>query len=136
MIHVYTDGASAGNPGPSGAGLVFIKDGEAQEFRFHLGDKTNHEAEFAAVDIALELCLQKEWQQVSVRTDSKLVSDSIEKAHVKTKAYAGYLCSILDKIAQLELFLLCGCQANKTKKPMNLHAWPFVNQSGYFDNDC
>ncbi|MCR1288617.1 RNase H family protein [Shouchella clausii] len=116
MIHVYTDGASAGNPGPSGAGLVFIKDGEAQEFRFHLGDKTNHEAEFAAVDIALELCLQKEWQQVAVRTDSKLVSDSIEKGHVKTKAYAGYLCSILDKIAQLELFFIMWVPSKQNKK--------------------
>lgn len=116
MIHVYTDGASAGNPGPSGAGLVFIKDGEAQEFRFHLGDKTNHEAEFAAVDIALEICLQKEGQQVAVRTDSKLVSDSIEKGHVKTKAYAGYLCSILDKIAQLELFFIMWVPSKQNKK--------------------
>ncbi|MFB4261277.1 RNase H family protein [Shouchella clausii] len=116
MIHVYTDGASAGNPGPSGAGLVFLKDGEAQEFRFHLGDKTNHEAEFAAVDIALEICLQKEWQQVAVRTDSKLVSDSIEKGHVKTKAYAGYLCSILDKIAQLELFFIMWVPSKQNKK--------------------
>lgn len=116
MIHVYTDGASAGNPGPSGAGLVFLKDGEAQEFRFHLGDKTNHEAEFAAVDIALEICLQKEWQQVAVRTDSKLVSDSIEKGHVKTKAYAGYLCSILDKIAQLELFFIMWVPSKQSKK--------------------
>ncbi|MCM3549472.1 RNase H family protein [Shouchella clausii] len=116
MIHVYTDGASAGNPGPSGAGLVFLKDGEAQEFRFHLGDKTNHEAEFVAVDIALEICLQKEWQQVAVRTDSKLVSDSIEKGHVKTKAYAGYLCSILDKIAQLELFFIMWVPSKQNKK--------------------
>ncbi|AST97757.1 ribonuclease HI [Shouchella clausii] len=116
MIHVYTDGASAGNPGPSGAGLVFLKDGEAQEFRFHLGDKTNHEAEFAAVDIALEICLQKEGQQVAVRTDSKLVSDSIEKGHVKTKAYAGYLCSILDKIAQLELFFIMWVPSKQNKK--------------------
>lgn len=116
MIHVYTDGASAGNPGPSGAGLVFLKDGEAQEFRFHLGDKTNHEAEFAAVDIALEICLQKEWQQAAVRTDSKLVSDSIEKGHVKTKAYAGYLYSILDKIAQLELFFIMWVPSKQNKK--------------------
>lgn len=116
MIHVYTDGASAGNPGPSGAGLVFLKDGAAQEFRFHLGDKTNHEAEFAAVDIALDICLQKDWQQVSVRTDSKLVSDSIEKRHVKTEAYTGYLCSILDKIAQLELFFIMWVPSKQNKK--------------------
>ena len=56
-IIIYTDGGSRGNPGPSGAGIVFCnEEGEIfKKYSFYLGDKmTNNEAEYLAVILALK----------------------------------------------------------------------------------
>lgn len=37
MYEVYIDGASAGNPGPSGAGIFMKKDGEVEQYSIPLG---------------------------------------------------------------------------------------------------
>jgi len=53
VIHVYTDGASSGNPGPSGIG-VFLQFGEHEkEISEHIGESTNNIAELEAIRVAL-----------------------------------------------------------------------------------
>ncbi|MBW9234842.1 ribonuclease HI, partial [Leptospira santarosai] len=54
MLEVYIDGASAGNPGPSGIG-IFIK-GEGHQLRFseYVGIYDNHTTEFIALLRGLE----------------------------------------------------------------------------------
>lgn len=117
MIHLYTDGASAGDPGLSGAGIVIVQnDGHVNEHRYHLGEMTNHEAEFAALNIALSLCLDKGFKHVSVRTDSKLVSDCIDKRYVKNKLFATYLTEVLEKIDAFELFFIKWVPSKQNKK--------------------
>ena len=59
LIEVYIDGASAGNPGPSGAGIFIKGQGTADKYSIPLGIMSNHEAEYHAFIIALEICLQK-----------------------------------------------------------------------------
>jgi ribonuclease HI len=52
-IHVWTDGACSGNPGPAGIGVVII-DGEARkEIGEYIGDATNQVAELKAVEHGL-----------------------------------------------------------------------------------
>jgi ribonuclease HI len=47
---LYVDGASRNNPGPSGAGIVLMKNGKTELKKgFFLGTKTNNEAEYLAV---------------------------------------------------------------------------------------
>ncbi|WP_078391088.1 ribonuclease HI family protein [Shouchella patagoniensis] len=117
MIHLYTDGASAGDPGVSGAGIVIVQnDGHVSEHRYHLGEMTNHEAEFAALNIALSLCLDKGFKHVSARTDSKLVSDCIDKRYVKNKLFATYLTEVLEKIDAFELFFIKWVPSKQNKK--------------------
>jgi ribonuclease HI len=57
---VYIDGASRGNPGPSGIGVVVL-DEEGKVLREHyefLGSSyTNNQSEYAALIKALEICL-------------------------------------------------------------------------------
>lgn len=49
-IHVWTDGACSGNPGPAGLGVVVIGDGPGQrEISEYLGDATNNIAELTAI---------------------------------------------------------------------------------------
>jgi ribonuclease HI len=49
-IHVWTDGACSGNPGPAGLGVVVVGDGAAQrEISEYLGQATNNIAELTAI---------------------------------------------------------------------------------------
>ena len=53
-IAVYTDGASLGNPGPAGVGVVIKKEDSIKEISEYIGSTTNNVAELTAVLRALE----------------------------------------------------------------------------------
>lgn len=54
-VKVYFDGASRNNPGPAGAGALIKKQNRTLgKFYRYLGKKTNNEAEYWAVIVALE----------------------------------------------------------------------------------
>ena len=82
-IIVYTDGSSRGNPGPGGYGIVMQKYGTAYYKEFSEGYRktTNNRMELLAVIVALEK-IKKENLLVHVYTDSRYVSDSVEKKWV------------------------------------------------------
>jgi ribonuclease HI len=69
VVEVFCDGASRGNPGISGAGVVIsgLSD-NGNEVEKHLsvflGTKTNNEAEYLALLLALKLILQIKEQQL------------------------------------------------------------------------
>lgn len=97
MIEIYTDGASSGNPGMSGAGIYIKAYGIDYSFAIPLGICTNHEAEFYAVIKALEICKDKfPGDILSFRSDSKIVVDTIEKDYTNNKAFQ----PLLEKIRQ------------------------------------
>lgn len=108
MIEVYIDGASAGNPGPSGAGIFIKGNGTAEKFSLPLGMMSNHEAEYHAFIKALELCLEKGYSHsvVSFRTDSELVNKAVEKEFAKNKLYAPLLEQALKLTKQFDLFFM------------------------------
>jgi ribonuclease HI len=108
MIEVYIDGASAGNPGPSGAGIFIKGNGTAEKFSIPLGILSNHEAEYHAFIKALELCLEKGFSHcvVSFRTDSELVNKAVEKEFAKNKLYAPLLEQALQLSKQFDLFFM------------------------------
>jgi ribonuclease HI len=53
-IHVWTDGACTGNPGPAGLGVVIINGTEREEISEYLGEGTNNIAELTAILRGLE----------------------------------------------------------------------------------
>lgn len=108
MIEVYIDGASAGNPGPSGAGIFIKGNGKAEKFSIPLGIMSNHEAEYHAFIKALEVCLEKGYSHsvVSFRTDSELVNNAVEKEFAKNKLYAPLLEQALQLSRQFDLFFM------------------------------
>jgi len=71
-IHVYTDGASAGNPGPAGIGVLLQYGPHEREISRYLGSATNNIAELMAVKIALESIKRKD-MAVRLYTDSSYV---------------------------------------------------------------
>lgn len=59
--HLYVDGASRGNPGQAGAG-IYIRTSDKKvilQKGFHLGNKTNNQAEYLALALALFLLHEK-----------------------------------------------------------------------------
>ncbi|UOK56786.1 reverse transcriptase-like protein [Bacillus sp. OVS6] len=106
MIEVYVDGASAGDPGPSGAGIFIKGHGKGEKFSVPLGIMTNHEAEYHALIKSLEICLEKGFSIISVRTDSQLVERAVEKEYVKNPAFVPLLEKVLGLKNQFELFFI------------------------------
>ncbi|MBV7508024.1 reverse transcriptase-like protein [Bacillus sp. sid0103] len=108
MIEVYIDGASAGNPGPSGAGIFIKGNGITEKYSIPLGNMSNHEAEYHAFIKALEICLEKGFQEsvLSFRTDSQLVNQAVEKEFVKNKLYTPLLEQALQLSKQIPLFFM------------------------------
>ena len=82
-IIIYTDGASINNPGPSGAGFVININKEKKEYSIPLGVKTNNQAEYMAVILAikkLKQLLGKERikkARIQVYSDSQLLIEQI-----------------------------------------------------------
>ena len=81
MITIYTDGASRGNPGPGGYGVVMISGSHRKELSQGFRLTTNNRMELLSVIVALE-ALKKEGSPVTVYSDSKYVVDSVEKGWV------------------------------------------------------
>lgn len=70
---VYIDGASRNNPGKAGAGIVLKKDGQNVAIEgFYLGVKTNNQAEYLALLLALYFVNKYATSQDVIR----IVSDS------------------------------------------------------------
>lgn len=74
-IHVYTDGASRGNPGPAAIGIVVCDayDRLLEEKRASIGRATNNEAEYQAVIRGLEASHNHTRQKVVCYSDSQLL---------------------------------------------------------------
>jgi ribonuclease HI len=68
-IHIYTDGASSGNPGPSGIGVVLQYGEKTREISKFIGNTTNNVAELEAIRTAL-MELKRRNLPVRIYTDS------------------------------------------------------------------
>jgi ribonuclease HI len=80
-ITIYTDGASKGNPGPGGYGVVLIFGKHRLEKSEGFRLTTNNRMELLAVIIGLE-ALKRTGSNVVVFTDSRYVADAVEKGWV------------------------------------------------------
>lgn len=116
MIEVYIDGASAGDPGPSGAGVFTKHHGHVEQYSIPLGIMSNHEAEFMALIKALEICIEKKYPIISVRSDSSAVVGAIEKEYVRNKKYRSYLTDALQLASHFDLFFIKWIPSKENKQ--------------------
>lgn len=129
MIEVYFDGASAGNPGPSGAGIFIKNNGNVERYAIPLETMSNHEAEFHAFLCALKICREKDYRTVSFRTDSELVNRAVEKQFVKNKTFAPLLEEALQLIAAFDLFFIKWIPSKENKSADALARAAIHNQN-------
>lgn len=81
MITIYTDGASKGNPGPGGIGVILKYKGRRKEFSRGYRLTTNNRMELMAVIAGLESIKQPGWD-VTIYSDSKYIVDAVGKGWI------------------------------------------------------
>lgn len=69
-IQIFTDGASAGNPGPSGIGVILRFGRHEKEISEYIGQATNNIAELKAIQAGLQ-ALKNTALPVQIFTDSR-----------------------------------------------------------------
>lgn len=73
MLIINIDGASRGNPGLSGIGIVVTKvNSKIVEYKEFIGEKTNNQAEYAALKRALQIASTLD-NEITILSDSELV---------------------------------------------------------------
>lgn len=106
-IILYTDGGSRGNPGPSALG-VFIETLDKRYGEF-LGEKTNNEAEYAAIVSALK------------KVKSLIGKERAKKAAIEVRMDSELACKQLNHVYKIE---------NVKLQPLFLDVWNLVLDFG------
>ncbi len=97
VVHVWTDGACQGNPGPCGVGVVVIDGDKRKEHGEYLGHGTNNIAELTAVLRGLDLVTDTR-RPVRVYSDSSY-SIGVLSLGWKPKVNQELITEIKDRIA-------------------------------------
>ena len=73
VVHIYTDGACSGNPGPGGWGVVLVYGGKTKTLSGAVAETTNNRMELTAAICGLRALTRS--CEVWLFTDSKYVMD-------------------------------------------------------------
>jgi ribonuclease HI len=99
LLTINIDGASRGNPGPSGVGIVLSNDDlKITEYNEYIGHKTNNQAEYTALKKALQIASGYD-EELTVLSDSELV---VNQRNNKYKVRNKGLKIICREISNLE----------------------------------
>lgn len=81
-LEIFIDGASKGNPGPSGIGVIICSEGETiRNLSSYIGNATNNIAEYTALIYALQEALVLKAQILKINTDSQLLHRQLNKTY-------------------------------------------------------
>ena len=80
QLYIYTDGASRGNPGEAGAGIIICNESgkTIKKIKRYLGNTTNNVAEYLALIIALQEALKLKAEVIHLYLDSELIVRQIK----------------------------------------------------------
>ena len=95
---VFCDGASRSNPGKAAIGISIQIDGkEIHTISKAIGVASNNEAEYLALESALEYCIKNNLMNLEIFLDSKLV---VEQVNGNFKVKSNNLKPLRDKILE------------------------------------
>ncbi|MFO7749214.1 MAG: ribonuclease H [Desulfobacteraceae bacterium] len=117
-ITIYTDGASSGNPGPSGIGVFFCFGEHTKEISEYIGESTNNIAELTAIKRALDE-LKRDDLPVRLYTDSSYAIGLLQKGWKPRKnvELVNTLKALTKKFTDLEIIKIkghAGIEGNET----------------------
>jgi ribonuclease HI len=131
--HIYIDGASLGNPGRSGAGIVSYDEHGNELWRESapLGTMTNNMAEYEALVRALRRASEMAVTSVFIYTDSQLVANQIVGSYkVKNDRLRTYLQEAKSLIDDFSSFKITYIPREKNKLADKLAKSAAEQQSG------
>jgi len=100
-VEIYIDGASKGNPGPSGIGVIICRSGRVlRNISSYIGNATNNIAEYTALIYALQEALKLKAENLKINTDSEFLHRQIKKVYkVKSPNIVGLYNQAVNLIA-------------------------------------
>jgi ribonuclease HI len=116
-ICIYTDGASSGNPGPSGIGVVMRYGNHEKEISKFIGNATNNIAELKAIEAGL-LAVKNTDYPVKIYTDSNYAFGvlSLGWKSKKNTAIVASIKKTMAKFKNLAFFKVKGHAGNKNNE--------------------
>lgn len=108
-IIIKFDGAAKGNPGPAGIGIIFFNEAGSvlKEISRFVGERTNNQAEYEALIIALEKVRDYRASRIILQTDSELLFRQIrgyyQVKNERLKKYHQRALKLLSRISNLRL---------------------------------
>ena len=126
-VKIFTDGGSRGNPGPAGIGYV-IQNSDGQDIETgckYIGIKTNNEAEYMALILALTQAKKMQVETVNIFADSELMIKQLKKEY---KVKQEHLKKLLEQ-AESIVKTFSGITYTHIKRELNKQADLLVNQA-------
>lgn len=108
-VHIFTDGASSGNPGPAGVGVVLRYGGRVKEISGYIGRTTNNVAELEAIRRGLETVKRRDLP-VRLYTDSSYALGLLSQGWKarKNTALVNSIRSLMQSFQNLKLIKVKG----------------------------
>ena len=101
-VKIYTDGASSGNPGPGGYGVVLLHNRHRKELSGGFRKTTNNRMELMAVIEGLKALKKK--CKVTIYSDSKYIVDAIELGWLENWINKNWKKSNKEKVLNTDLW--------------------------------
>ncbi|MCM8778672.1 MAG: ribonuclease HI family protein [Candidatus Omnitrophica bacterium] len=99
-IEIFTDGASWGNPGKAGIGVIICDNHKKiiKKFGKFIGEATNNVAEYIALLSGLEEALNLGAEKIKINLDSQLLARQIQGDY---RVKEPHLRTLFERVAQL-----------------------------------
>ena len=130
-VHIYTDGACSGNPGPGGWGAILCYKDQKKEMSGGERQTTNNRMELTGVIMALRAL--KEPCEVTVTSDSKYVVDAMKLGWVEKWRANGWMRTKKEPAKNPELWeeLLTLCEKHRVT-----FTWVKGHAENPYNNRC
>lgn len=109
-LSIFIDGASSGNPGPAGIGVLITEHGgdtKIKEVSSYIGEATNNVAEYNALIYGLNEALELNASEVLINTDSELLANQLTGGFKVKNSNLKYLLneakSLLERFRKVEI---------------------------------
>lgn len=125
-VEIYIDGASKGNPGPSGVGIIICRDGEViKNISSFIGNTTNNVAEYTALIYGLQESLILNAEKLKVNSDSQLLCRQVNKVY---KIKSPNILGLYNQVARL-ISAFKEVKINHIPRTQNLGADKLANRA-------
>ncbi|MDN5332272.1 MAG: ribonuclease [Tepidanaerobacteraceae bacterium] len=125
-LKVYVDGASRGNPGNAGIGIVMLDENGnvVKEMSDYIGQTTNNIAEYTALVTALKEALEMGCEEIEVFSDSELMVKQINGEYqIKNEGIRRLYSQVAQLVKEFKSFSI-----NHVKREYNKRADELANE--------